>query len=188
MNLTIPPDLSSATISDLLKNATDGVLFLGDPRVEIQPFPAMFQRFRDALQSSPGLAYSDSEDHPRIDYQLGSIRDNFDFGPVIAIDVNAARKVWRGGNWRWGGLYDLRLRLSERYAIKRVPEVLYAASVFDKRTSGEKQFDYVDPRNRDYQIEMEQIATEHLRRIDAWLAPEFIPVSRASTSYCKKGR
>jgi hypothetical protein len=172
--LTYPKDLSSASISEILDRATGNVLFIGDPRVRIEPRVGMFERL-----SGPGLSYSDSEGHPRIDYQLGSIRDNFDFGPVVAISVPAARKVWQDGAYRWGGLYDLRLRLSEKFPIVRISEALYVSSVLDTRTSGEKQFDYVDPKNRDYQIEMEQIATAHLQRIGAWLAPDFREVPQA---------
>src|SRR5262249_36486255 len=118
-------------------------------------------------------------DRPRIDYQIGSVRDNFDFGPLLAISVVRAREV-ELGDWRWGGLYDLRLRLSESHPIVRVPEPLYASTVADKRSTGEKQFDYVDPRNREYQIEMEKIATAHLRRISAWIAPEAAGLKRPS--------
>ena len=130
----------------------------------------MFERMSRVLEeSAAGMVYADAVDRPRIDYQIGSIRDNFDFGPVVAISVARARAV-ELGDWRWGGLYDLRLRLSESHPIVRVPEPLYAATVADTRPTGEKQFDYVDPRNREYQIEMEKIATAHLRRINAWLA------------------
>jgi hypothetical protein len=73
--------------------------------------------------------------------------------------------------------------LSEKFSITRIAEPLYKASVVDTRTSGEKQFDYVDPKNRDYQIEMEQIATAHLKRIGAWLAPEFHPIPRTSEAF-----
>jgi hypothetical protein len=179
VKLTIPRDLSSASISEILETPGDDVILLADPRIQVEPRPGMLERFAEALQNA-GLVYSDSENHPRIDYQLGSIRDNFDFGPVIAIRRQAARQVWQGGATRWAGLYDLRLRLSERFPITRIPEPLYAASIADNRTSGEKQFDYVDPKNRDYQIEMEQVATEHLRRIGAWLAPEFRAIPRTA--------
>src|SRR5262249_10982574 len=128
-----------------------------------------------------GLVYSDSAACPRIDYQFGSIRDNFDFGPVVAVRTAAARQVWRGaGAYRWGGLYELRLRLSEQYPIVHIPETLYAQSVLDSRPSGEQLFDYVDPRNRDYQIEMEQIATAYLQRIGAFLAPGVYSQQRES--------
>jgi GT2 family glycosyltransferase len=149
------------------------VIFIGDPRVSIEPGDRMFSRMRQVLEDSgAGLVYSDSVASPRIDYQFGSIRDNFDFGPVFAVRTVAAREAWReAGSYRWGGLYELRLRLSEQYPIVHIPEALYAQSVLDARPSGEQQFDYVDPRNRDYQIEMEQIATAYLKRIGAYLAP-----------------
>lgn len=176
MKLTIPRDLSSNSISSILEKTSDKVIFLADPRVHVETRADLFDRMAKALDESAGLVYSDSVNHPRIDYQVGSIRDNFDFGPIVAIRVDAARQVWQGGSWRWAGLYDLRLRLSEKFAVTRIAEPLYGESVVDARPSGEKQFDYVDPKNRDYQIEMEKVATEHLRRIGAWLAPDFRPV------------
>jgi hypothetical protein len=183
-NFTYPKDLSSLSISQALDSATGDVLFFGDPRLQIQPVPALFDRMRQAIANDrAGLVYSDSQDHPRIDYQRGAIRDNFDFGPVLAISVPAARQVWEGGNYRWAGLYDLRLRLSEVFPIVHIPEPLYASSVTDLRPSGERQFDYVDPKNRDYQIEMEQAASAHLRRIGAWLAPDFRPVPPPAESF-----
>ncbi len=179
-HLTYPTDLSSRSIGGILERAGADVVFLGDPRLQIKPGPVMFQQMRQVLgESGAGLVYSDGEGHPRIDYQLGSLRDSFDFGPVVAVSVPAARKVWQGGEYRYGGLYDLRLRLSEAFPIVRIPEALYASTIADSRSSGEKQFDYVDPKNREYQIEMEQVATSHLQRIGAWLAPGFLPVSRS---------
>src|SRR5215813_2563732 len=117
-------------------------------------------------------------DHPLIDYQLGAIRDNFDFGSVVLLSREKIVKALRdhGGispDIRWGGLYDLRLKLSINSTIFRVPEPLYTRVAADLRASGEKIFDYVDPRKRDYQIEMEKIATGHLERIGARLAPSF---------------
>lgn len=184
MKITYPPDFSSASVTELLRNATEDVIFIGDPRVRIESAGRMVERMSETIRAfAAGLVYSDSIDHPRIDYQRGSIRDNFDFGPVIAVSVQAARDVWEGGATRWAGLYDLRLRLSERFPIMRTPEPLYGSSVADTRPSGEKQFDYVDPRNRDYQVEMEMVATAHLKRIGAWLAPEFRPVVPARQTF-----
>jgi hypothetical protein len=176
-NFTYPKDFSSASISEILDRADSDVIFLSDPRLQVIPGPALFDRLRGAIADrGGGFAYSDSEGHPRIGYQPGSIRDNFDFGPVVAIAVPVARGVWKGGNYRWAGLYDLRLRISEATPLVHIPEALYASSTADARASGERQFDYVDPKNRDYQVEMEQAATAHLQRIGAWLAPEFRPV------------
>ena len=141
----------------------------------------MFERMTQVMrETGAGWVYSDSVGHPRIDYQLGSIRDNFDFGAVVAIRTGA---VLDRTESQWGALYDLRLRISEKYPIARIPEPLYAASIADSRPTGQKQFDYVDAKNRDYQIEMERIATEHLKRIGAWIEPNFEPVAVPSEEF-----
>src|SRR5208337_1010040 len=95
----------------------------------------------------------------------------------------AARQTEIDGVWKWGGLYNLRLRISEKHSIVRIPEPLYSASMIDARPTGQRQFDYVDPRNREYQIEMEQIATAHLKRIGAWLQPRFEEVPAAAETF-----
>ena len=134
--------------------------------------------YSDFRQQSGAELPGEVSDHPLIDYQLGAIRDNFDFGSVILLSREAVVKALRdnGGispDIRWGGLYDLRLKLSINSTIFRIPEPLYTRVAADLRASGEKIFDYVDPRKRDYQIEMEKIATEHLERIGARLEPSF---------------
>jgi hypothetical protein len=130
----------------------------------------------------------ETSDHPLIDYQTGSIRDNFDFGSVVLLSRAAALAAMAKygavpGELQWGGLYDLRLKLSIEHELRRVPEPLYTRSVRDARASGEKIFDYVDPRNREYQIEMEQIATAHLKRIGAFLEPNFASVPESHDSF-----
>ncbi len=182
--ITHPKDYSSASLQTLLDRKDSGVLFLGDPRVSIEPGPRMFDRMAEVMrESDAAIVYSDGAGAPRIDYQPGSIRDNFDFGPVIALSVPKARQAGIGSGLRWGALYDLRLRLSEKHPIVRIPEPLYSASVHDSRPTGEKQFDYVDPRNREYQLEMEQIATAHLKRIGAFLEPLFAKVSGGGETF-----
>jgi hypothetical protein len=184
VNLIFPPDHSSAAIRDLVSHAKSDVLFLADPRAGIEPGGRMFDRMSQVLNDSgAGLVYSDSTGHPRIDYQPGSIRDNFDFGPVLAISAAAAREINLEGNTKWAGLYDLRLRISEKRPVVRIPEPLYAASVVDSRPTGEKQFDYVDPRHREYQIEMEQTAAAHLKRIGAYLEPDFQVVAHSGEHF-----
>ena len=144
----------------------------------------MFERMSHIIRDlGAGIVFSDAIGRPRIDYQTGSIRDNFDFGPVVALSVTAARAVQLETNAKWGGMYDLRLRISESHPIVRIPEALYTASVTDARPSGQKQFDYVDPRNRDYQIEMERLATKHLKRIGAYLEPRFEAVAPATEKF-----
>ena len=110
--------------------------------------------------------------HPLIDCQKGALRDDFDFGSVLVFRSSSFRKAVRSMevDYEWGALYDLRLRMKK---IVHINEYLYTEVETDSRKSGEKQFDYVDPKNRAVQIEMEQICTAHLKRIGAWLPPVF---------------
>ena len=184
VNIVYPKDYSSISIRKLVDDADSDVLFVGDPRVHIEPGPRMFDRMAQVIRDTgAGWVYADAAGYPRIDYQSGSIRDGFDFGPVVGVSVQAACQSGTDSVLKWGGLYDLRLQISEKYAIMRIPEALYGASMIDARPTGEKQFDYVDPRNRDYQIEMESIATAHLKRIGAWLPPHFEDVPDAAESF-----
>jgi GT2 family glycosyltransferase len=169
--------LNTATII----HSESDVIFLGDPRVKIDPGPRMFERMiQVARDTGAGWVYSDSAGHPRINYQPGSIRDNFDFGAVVGVRADRFEK---GAEASWRSLYDLRLRISEKFPIVRVPEPLYASSVLDSRPTGQKQFDYVDPKNREYQIEMERLATDHLKRIGAYLEPHFQKVPEPQDSF-----
>jgi Glycosyl transferase family 2 len=184
MNIVYPKDYSSESIQKLVDAADSDVVFLGDPRVNIAAGPRMFDRMARVIrETGAGWLYADAAGHPRIDYQKGSIRDGFDFGPVVGISVQAARHSGLDGASKWGGLYDLRLRISEKHAIVRIPEPLYNASMTDARPTGQKQFDYVDPGNRDYQIEMERIVTTHLKRIGAFLQPRFEKVPVAAETF-----
>jgi hypothetical protein len=152
-------------------HSQSGVVFLSDPRVDVHPGQRMFDRMIQVMEDTgAGWVYSDSFGHPRIDYQAGSIRDNFDFGAVVAVRGDLFRDESENA---WPALYALRLRISETFPIVRIPEPLYSASTPDARPTGQKQFDYVDPRNREYQIEMERVATDYLKRIGAWLEPSF---------------
>ena len=110
--------------------------------------------------------------HPVIDCQKGALRDDFDFGSVLVFRTASFRRAVRSmeADYEWGALYDLRLRMKK---IVHINEYLYTEIETDTRKSGEKQFDYVDPKNRAVQVEMEQICTAHLKRIGAYLEPKF---------------
>lgn len=116
---------------------------------------------------------------PVIDYQQGSLRDDFDFGSVLLF--NTAKLKEAAGrmqaDYRFAGLYDLRLKLSQKESLVHMNEYLYSEVELDTRKSGEKMFDYVDPKNRDRQIEMEQACTEHLKEIGGYLEPKFEPIA-----------
>ena len=109
---------------------------------------------------------------PLTDCQLGSVRDDFQMGSLLLIRTDALRDyVAQAGlpQYRFAALYDLRLFLSRRMLPVHMDEYLYTEVERDTRLSGQKQFDYVDPRNRDRQVEMEQACTAHLRAIGAYL-------------------
>ena len=117
------------------------------------------------------------KDVPVNDCQLGSVREDFDFGALVAVDEGLMQQ-WEAEvkcsptlSLRYGQWYSLRLFLSRHGELLHLPELLYGVDEVDTRASGQKQFDYVDPRNREAQIEMETIFTDHLRKIGAWLPP-----------------
>ncbi len=138
------------------------------------------QRLEDGQLSSPTL-------HPVIDYQLGAIRDDFDFGGLWLVHGELFREWAKQSqtNHKYAAAYDLRLFLSRHGEIVHLREPLYTESEKDLRKSGEKQFDYVSPSAREVQIEMEEVATEHLKAINAYLSPAefedpaFAPVDRS---------
>jgi hypothetical protein len=107
---------------------------------------------------------------PVIDYQIGALRDDFDFGAVLLWDTAKLKALVAAMDteYEFAGLYDLRLRAEK---LEHIPEYLYYEVETDTRKSGEKLFDYVDPRNRAVQVEMEQCVTAHLKRIGAYLTP-----------------
>ena len=110
--------------------------------------------------------------HPLIACQKGALRDDFDFGSVMVFRSTSFKRAVRAmeTDYEFGALYDLRLRMKN---IVHINEYLYTEIETDIRKSGEKQFDYVDPKNRAVQIEMEKVCTAHLKRIGAWLEPKF---------------
>ncbi len=144
-------------------------------------------------QTGAGMVYSDYYEnkdgrlapHPVIDYQEGSLRDDFNFGSVILYRTSALKSACASmsDDFKYAGLYDLRLRISRDYTIEHIPEFLYSEMETDIRKSGEKQFDYVDPRNRVRQIEMEIACTDHLKAIGSWLKPEFRKISFESGDF-----
>ncbi len=123
--------------------------------------------------------------HPVIDYQKGSLRDDFDFGSLLLYRSDLLRQAVEEmtEEYRFAALYDLRLRVSCLGALTHVSEFLYTEVEHDLRKSGEKQFDYVDPRNRAVQVEMEAACTAHLKRIGAYLAPVFEPIAFSEEAF-----
>ena len=112
--------------------------------------------------------------HPVIDYQEGSLRDDFDFGSVVLLRADLLHDYARQASlptYEHAGFYDLRLFVSRHGELFHLNEYLYTEEELDLRSSGEKQFDYVNPRNREVQVEMEAAVTNHLRQVGALVDP-----------------
>ena len=137
------------------------------------------------------MLYTDRYDeqglHPTIDYQEGSLRDDFDFGSLLLYKTQGLKAFFRDmKNMRFqhATFYALRLYTSRTGKIVHLNEPLYTEVETDNRASGQKQFDYVNPSNREVQIEMERACIEHLKAIGAWLAPgEYSELPTDSTDY-----
>jgi len=139
-----------------------------------------------AADTDAGMVYTDRYTikegkmlpHPVNDYQEGSLRDDFDFGSLLLYRSSALIDAVNDMDidYQAAALYDLRLKISRRKSLFHLPEYLYTETETDARRSGVKIFDYVDPKNRQVQIEMEQACTRFLKDVGAWLKPEFKPV------------
>ena len=126
--------------------------------------------YSDLWRNTDGMAVL----HPLCDWQKGSLRDDFDFGEMMLVSRDAVNWYLAQSlqEFRFAGFYQFWLTVSEKFAIRHISKALYTATETDTRASGQKQFDYVNPRNREVQIEMEAACTEHLRRIGALVSPE----------------
>ncbi len=155
---------------------------------------ALERMLRIAEDSSAGMLYADyyamvdgtKKNHPVIDYQEGSLRDDFNFGSLLVYRSQALKDAagkMSGTDYRYAGLYDLRLKVSQAHPLVHINEYLYTEIEEDTRKSGEKIFDYVDPKNRKVQIEMEQACTEHLKDVGAFLKPQFKTIAFNDTHF-----
>lgn len=170
---------SSNTVSSIAENTDADYVIICTKATPIRWGLYALERFlRTADDTGAVMVYSDHysvqegklEKHPVIDYQAGSLRDDFDFGSLWLVKAQnlldyAAQQDRQ--EYQFAGLYDLRLYLSRVGEIFHINEFLYTEDELDTRKSGEKQFDYVDPRNREVQIEMEKACTHHLEKVGA---------------------
>jgi hypothetical protein len=188
----VSPTLTSGrTLNCVIgKVQSDYFLFVSQSQ-EFQLGQAALERLVSiAQQTSAGMCYSDyfevkkgiRSEHPVIDYQFGSIRDNFEFGALLLFSMTAVRKALSSYGAVAGvdaaGLYDLRLKVSVDHSLFHIQEFLYTKVESDLRLTGEKLFDYVDPRNQAVQKEMEVVATQHLKNVGAYLHPRFESVRK----------
>lgn len=182
--LTVDSPFSSQSLKAIATQATAPytLLYTKDTILNLGMF-ALERMVHILNDSGAGMVYADHYQlkggqqtiAPVIDYQQGSLRDDFDFGSVLlyltgALKDAAARMK---ADYQFAGLYDLRLKLSQRHELVHINEYLYTEVENDTRRSGEKIFDYVDPKNRNRQIEMEAACTEHLKEVGGYLKPEF---------------
>lgn len=173
-------------------DATYTLIYTKDTTLELGQY-ALKRFYHIATGTQAGLVYSDyyqianglRSNLPLIDYQAGSLRDDFNFGSVLFYNTRLLKKAAQEatGNYLHAGLYDLRLRVSQHAELVHINEYLYSEVELDTRKSGEKQFDYVDPKNRAIQIEMEEACTEHLKQIGAYLPPVFKDVAFGEQSF-----
>ena len=177
------------------------LLRVGPERKKYDAGQAGGRLLEEAVRTGAAMVYCDywlraadgkQKDNPVNDYQPGSVREDFDFGALVAVNEDLMEE-WEqevaegnaeGGTvLKYGRWYSLRLFLSRHGALVHLPQTLYGVDEVDLRASGQKQFDYVDPRNREAQIEMEAIFTDHLRKIGAWLPQRTRTVGEDDASY-----
>lgn len=174
---------SYETMRKIAGKAETPYLLLYTKTSPLEPGYMALERMTDFLQDpKSGMAYADhfewkdgeKKKHPVNDYQPGSVRDDFDFGSLLLFKssafIKACRTLKKGT--RYAALYDLRLSIASAYRLVHINEYLYTETENDSRRSGEKQFDYVNPGNREVQKEMEEVFTSHLKTdLRAYLEP-----------------
>lgn len=185
---------SSSSMKQMAKHAVDAYTLFCSGTTPVQPGPWAVERMVQAAEdTSAGMVYGDYylvkenslQPHPVIDYQEGSLRDDFNFGPLVLLrtDIlkNAAARM--ADEFLYAGWYDLRLKISQKTLIFRIPEFLSQVGSGGQKSAGVQQFAYVDPANRAVQIEMEQACTLHLKDIGAFLKPDFRPADLSAPDF-----
>ena len=173
-------NLSTEALSSIAEHCTTEYLLLYTHAGGVHiGYRAIERMLRTATESKADWVYShryivkqgETLTVPTNEYQEGSVRDDFDFGPLVLIHTEALRQflATNPAPMHHAALYQLRLYISRTNRLVHINEYLYTEHEQDTRTSGEKQFDYVDPRNRQIQIEMEQACTTHLKEVGAFV-------------------
>ena len=199
----LPPRCSSAAVREIAEKAQTEYTLVCTKTTDVRWVNnGLHRMLQVASWSGAAMVYADHfsiiggevRPAPLAPYQRGSVRDDFDFGSVLLFRTSALKAAAQtmtatvqdttatvqtaqpSEDYRFAGLYDLRLRVSRMGEIAHIGEFLYYEPELDTRTSGQKQFDYVAPNAREVQIEMEKACTAHLKAIGAWLPPVFKPV------------
>ena len=191
--LVAGPLASQETLKSLLSNVGTAYLLIVPGFAQISIEERTLEKILAMAESTKaGIVYSDFYDesyegktlHPLIDYQLGSVRDDFDFGAMILYSVSAIRKALdKYGpipSVQYAGLYDIRLKVSIDHDVYHLPEPLYSVVGTEESSGGERIFAYVDPRNVAVQKEMEAVFTDYLKNIGAYLPADSLREAKAT--------
>jgi 23S rRNA pseudoU1915 N3-methylase RlmH len=194
--LVAGPVSSHETLSQVISEIRTKHLLLLSETQQISIEPKALERILEAAESAnAGLVYPDfyekneggKSPHPLIDYQPGSVRDDFDFGAMILFSTSAIRKTLKKygavPKVKFAGLYDLRLKLSIDHSITHLKEPLYSVTRTNEPPGSEKLFTYLDPHNRAAQKEMETVFTDYLKKIGAYLPSNFREVEQTQESF-----
>ena len=188
---------SSKVIKYICEKVTgDYMIFITDQcSLEIKD-STIEQFLKKATNTGAGLFYSEYfvksnneiKRHLLIDYQPGSIRDDFDFGPLLFLKKNVLQIACKElqdeqSDSLFSGLYQLRLAFSRKFSIERISQPLYFVERLEMENCDEKLFRYVDPANRKFQLEMETVATNHLKKICAYLVPGFNDINLKENNF-----
>lgn len=187
---------ATETLRQIAADCHTPYLAIYDKSTPLDVYPhALHRMVQLAADSSAGMVYADYykqcngaiQKHPVIDYQEGSLRNDFDFGSLVVYHADTLRKALQEcaeeGDYRFAGSYVVRLGISRLSHIAHIAEMLYTEIEEDLRASGAKQFDYVNPNNREVQIEMEKACTAHLQRIGALLRPDDMEEVQPTAGY-----
>lgn len=180
----IPERVSTARIREIASSAETEFTLIYTKPTELKFVDGALDRMIQVAQyTGAAMVYADHfnvvdgvvSEAPVIDCQKGSLRDDFDFGGVQLYRTSCLKRSVEAmtTDYEYAGLYDLRLKVSENGELVHIGEYLYYEVQTDTRRTGERLFDYVDPRNRSVQLEMERSCTEHLKAVGAYLSPEF---------------
>ena len=179
---------SSDTVAAIARAASADYSLIYTKYTGLVPGYFSLERFaRIGDDSGAGMLYSDHfqiidgqrRKMPLIMYQQGALRDDFNFGSVLFYRTSCLKKAVEESNvqYPYAGMYNLRLTVSRMADLVHINEILYTEVETDTRKSGQKLFDYVDPKNRAVQVDMEKACSAHLKAIGAYLEPVFTPVS-----------
>ncbi len=186
-----PMSKSSETVKLIAQYSSTEYTIIIPEGKSIKPGQFCLERLLQVAQNTKAaIVYSDYYEentgklvpHPVIDYQEGSLRDDFEFGQLLFIKTEFIKQIVKNddADFKYAGIYNLRLKLSQLGSIIRIPEYLYVVEASEEVGTEEQHFSYVDPKNREVQIEMEKAVTQHLMDVGAYVHPPFKEIDLSS--------